>query len=132
MAKTIICCYIFISLFCISCVHTLKKDKNLKKQNSYHHFKEGFSFFKKGKLDQARVYFEKINKNQKYFIPSLLEIQKINYLQQKWDQFFGLAWYYREVLLSLPKVSSQKFKQEMLALEMLALVKHCFLKNLKR
>ena len=121
--------HIFILLCSVSCV-SISSTKNTKtsqkKQNPYSSFNKGLQFFKKGDLDTARMYFERVDKTQRYFVPSLLEIQKINYLQKKWDQFFGLAWYYREVLLSSAKISPQNFKQELLALEVLALIQHCY------
>ena len=85
----------------------------------------GITAFKKGRLSQARRFFEKINRGRKNYAPALLEIQKINYREKKWDRFFGMALYYRSELVSSVSLAKKYFFQEMLALEVLALIRHC-------
>ncbi len=85
----------------------------------------GWNFFKQKKLNEARIWLEKLNYGDEGFISSILEIQKINYIQKDWTRFFGLAVYYRKKLLSSDETSIKNFRQEMLALEILALIRHC-------
>ena len=88
-------------------------------------FAKGLSLFRKGQLSPARVLFEKFYMGDKHFLPALMEIQKINYIAGRWDQFFGLALYYRQILLSSPEQAKKHFRQNVLALEILALIRHC-------
>ena len=81
--------------------------------------------FRKGRLNEARSWLEKLNYGDESFISAILEIQKINYIQKDWNRFFGLAAYYRKKLLSSHEISLKNFRQEMLALEILALIRHC-------
>ncbi len=85
----------------------------------------GWHLFKEGRLNEARNRFEKINYENKDFISAIMEIQKINYTQRDWNRFFGLAVYYRKKLLSSHERSLKNFRQEMLALEVLGLLRHC-------
>ena len=85
----------------------------------------GWKLFKGEKLKEARDWLEKLNYEHKDFISAIVEIQKINYIQKDWSRFFGLAVYYRKKLLSSYKESLKSFRQEMLALEILALIRHC-------
>ena len=85
----------------------------------------GWNLFKRGKFNEARNWFEKLNYKDEGFISAILEIQKINYIQKDWNRFFGLAVYYRKKLLSSHEMSMKNFHQKMLALEILALLRHC-------
>ena len=83
------------------------------------------NLFKEGRLDEARGWLERLNYKEKDFLSSILEIQKINYIEKDWIRFFGLASYYRRRLLYSRRAAVKNFKQEMLALEILALIRHC-------
>ena len=54
--------------------------------------------------------------------PSLFDLQKQRYRNSKWDEFFGTAVYYRRNLIS----SKADFDPGMIALEAMALAKHCY------
>ena len=111
----------------VSCGHyqqNLSSESSLTTRSKKAYFK-GLTLFKKKKLDSSRAYFENINKGSKYFVPAILETQKINYIQGKWDQFFGAANYYRLALLANDAAARRYFQQEILALEVLALIRHC-------
>ena len=95
-------------------------------------FEKGLSLFQKGHLRQARAVFENINRGDTHFVPALVELQKINYKENQWDRFFGLALYYRNFLLSSPESVRKNFKQNPLALEILALIRHCRFKESKK
>ena len=86
---------------------------------------KGLYAFHKGDLDAALGQFQKLNRGDLNFVSGLLEIQKINYSKGRWDHFFGLAGYYRNVLLSSDKIALKNFREEFLALEILALARHC-------
>ena len=88
-------------------------------------FTQGLDLFYKGQLNSARREFEKLNYQDKYFIEGLTEIQKINYAKGDWERFFGLALYYRNIFLSSDKISISHFREELLTLEILALIRHC-------
>ena len=90
-----------------------------------HYLRQGGSFFQQGRLGPARSCFEKLNYGAGDFAPALLEIQKINYTEKDWTRFFGLAVYYRGKLLATKEMAAKNFHQEMLALELLALLRHC-------
>lgn len=83
------------------------------------------ALFRKNELSEAREWLEKLNYEEEGFLFALLEIQKINYIEKDWDRFFGLASYYRKKLLYSPEMATKNFKQEMLTLEILALIRHC-------
>ncbi len=85
----------------------------------------GLNLFRERQYSKARDSLEKINYGEKGFLFAVLEIQKINYIEEDWERFFGLAAYYRKKLLSSLKLAKKHFHQEMLALEILALVRHC-------
>ena len=63
--------------------------------------------------------------DKRVFLPAIIEIQKINYIEQDWTRFFGLASYYKKKFLVSREMSIKYFRQEILALEILALVRHC-------
>ena len=88
-------------------------------------FLRGVDLFQKGELTAARDQFETLNYGEPDFVSGLMEIQKINYIHKDWDRFFGLAVYYRRVLLSNDKLSVSYFRQDLLTLEILALFRHC-------
>ena len=92
-------------------------------------FNKGLKLFQNGQLSLARTSFENINRQDSYFVPALVEMQKINYQKNQWGRFFGLALYYRNLLLSDPKSAHKNFKQNPLALEILALIRHCRFKE---
>ena len=122
--------FLFVCVSLFSCTHTgspvpkiVKKKGQSLEQSSF--FVEGVELFNKGKIDEAQDQFELLNRGDKDFISGLLEIQKINYIQNDWDHFFGLALYYRTILLSSYGASLFNFRQEFLALEILALIRHC-------
>ena len=85
----------------------------------------GLSLFKRGKILKARSRLEQLNYDDEGFVSAVLEIQKINYIKEDWKRFFGLAFYYRKKLLSSHRLSLKNFRQEILALEILALLRHC-------
>ena len=122
-------CFSLIGLMClVSCQHGHQDKKNsIKDQNkaARSSYIKGVSLFKKEKLNVAQGKFESVNRGNKYFVPSLLEIQKINYIQGDWDSFFGIANYYRSVLLDSKTSVQRYFQQDLLALEVLALIRHC-------
>ena len=89
------------------------------------YLRQGADFFQQGRLSQARDCFESINYRDEGFVSALREIQKINYREARWSRFFGLAVYYRGKMLSTPEAAAQNFRQEMPALEILALLRHC-------
>ncbi len=88
-------------------------------------FARGLELFQTGRLRPARAVFEGFHMGDRYFLPALVEIQKINYRESRWDHFFGLALYYRRLLLSSPEQAKKNFRQNLLALEILALIRHC-------
>ena len=114
------------SLCLLSCQHN-NQNTSIKNQNKIAKtsYVKGVSLFKKEKLKSARSKFESINKGNRYFVPAILEIQKINYIEGNWNRFFGIANYYRNVLLNSKPSSKRYFQQELLALEVLALIRHC-------
>jgi len=114
----------------ITSVSSLKQTKKTLSQKSI--FYKAVLFFQQGQLDLAISEFESINYGHPDFTTSLLEIQKINYIKKNWNKFFGLASYYRNVLLSSLEKSKEHFKQEMLALEILALIRHCRFSDTKK
>ena len=71
------------------------------------------------------MWFEKLSYGEEGFLLALVEIQKINYIQEDWNRFFGLASYYRKKLLSSQEKAILNFQQNLLALEALALIRHC-------
>ena len=108
------------------------QSKNQDDKQSFNSLVLGWDLFKKGELNEARSQLEKLNYGGESFLPAILEIQKINYIEKDWDRFFGLASYYRKKLLYSTEISVQNFRQEMLALEILALVRHCRLSEALR
>lgn len=119
--------FLFLCLFLLSCTHVkhtvVNDDSQSFKQSSV--FMKGLDLFRKGKLNEARDQFKMLNRGDKYFVRGLLEIQKINYIKNDWDYFFGLAVYYRNALLSSYEMSVKNFQQEILTLEILALIRQC-------
>ena len=81
-------------LFFFSCTHLNKpsddslKVQNKKNQDLFPSFNPGLGFIKKGKLSEARNQLEKLSYGEEGFLLALLEIQKINYIEQDWDRFF--------------------------------------------
>ena len=120
--------FLLFCLFLFSCTHikhtVFNNVGSLSLKQSYA-FVKGVDLFQAGKLNEARGQFEMLNRGDKYFILGLLEIQKINYIKNDWDRFFGLAVYYRNVLLSSHEMFIRNFQQELLTLEVLALIRHC-------
>ena len=92
-------------------------------------FDKGLRLFQQGHLLSARILFESFHRGDTNFVPALVELQKINYREKQWDRFFGLALYYRSLLLSSPKDWRTNFRQKPLALEILALIRHCRFKE---
>ena len=127
--SNVLLCFAFIFSVCLlSCSHSdTSKNRSVKNQNKIasKSYIKGVALFKKENLSAARTNFESINKGNKYFVPALLEIQKINYIQGNWGSFFGIANYYRTVLLNSKSSVRKHFQQELLALEVLALIRHC-------
>ena len=68
---------------------------------------------------------ERLDFGDEGFVSAILEIQKINYIEEDWKRFFGLAFYYRKRLLSSHQRALKNFRAEVLALEILALLRHC-------
>ena len=124
--QTIKSLVLICSLCLLSCQHN-NQNTTVKNQNEFAKtsYVKGVSLFKKEKLKSARSIFENVNKGNKYFVPTLLEIQKINYIEGNWNRFFGIASYYRSVLLNSKSSAKKYFQQELLALEVLALIRHC-------
>lgn len=122
-----------ISVFFIfSCAHFQPPEQSKETQSKHQEKKESFGFlvkgldlFKKKKFSESRKWLEKLNHGDEGFLLALLEIQKINYIEEDWDPFFGLASYYRKKFLYSPEKAAANFRQNMLALEILALIRHC-------
>ena len=108
------------------------QSKNQNDKKSFNSLVSGWSLFKEGKLNEARSQLENLNYGGESFLPAILEIQKINYIEKDWDRFFALASYYRKRLLYSTEISVENFRQEMLALEILALIRHCRLSEALR
>lgn len=129
LKKSNVLCFAFIFSVCLlSCSHSnTKTSRSITSQSRIARkaYIKGVALFKKENLSSARTNFENINKGNKYFVPALLEIQKMNYIQGNWDSFFGIANYYRTVLLDSKSAARKHFQQELLALEVLALIRHC-------
>lgn len=89
------------------------------------YLKAGVQLFHEGSLQPARACFERLSYGSEGFGQALLEIQKINYTEKDWSRFFALAVYYRNKLLPSKRGLAEHFQQEMLALEVLALLRHC-------
>ena len=124
------CAFAAALFFLISCSHTKDKKPYVPGKRSAgcpssSYYGGGLGFFQEGQLAPARACFENLNYGGSDFIPALLEIQKINYIQADWSRFFGLAFYYRSKLLASEEMIADNFRQEMLALEVLALLRHC-------
>ncbi len=119
-------------LFFFSCTHVNKSVDVTSIKGAQARFSKGVGLFQKGQLTSARNQLETLNYGDAYFVSGLLEIQKINYINNDWDRFFGLAVYYRNVLLSDDKRSSYHFRQEFLTLEALALLRHCRFQDSKK
>ena len=118
--------FYFVFFSCIHTVQTISDNTNtIQPIKGTSIFLTGVNLFKKGNFVAAKKYFETLNYGDKYFLLALLEIQKINYLTKRWDQFFGVAIYYREIFLFSNKTAKENFQQEMLVLEILALIRHC-------
>ncbi len=119
--------FCFPVLCLLSCTHA-RNQKDLSTVSVPPHssvYIQGLYLFHKGDLDFAVSRFKKLNRGERDFVFGLLEIQKINYSQSRWDHFFGLAGYYRNVLLSSDERALKNFREEFLALEILALARHC-------
>lgn len=113
--------------------HSVKvQSKNQDNKQSFSSLMSGWSLFKEGRLNEARSQLEKLDYGGESFLSAILELQKINYIEEDWDRFFGLASYYRKKLLYSTEISVQNFRQEMLALEILALIRHCRLSEALR
>ena len=115
------CCFVLF----VSCSHTEFNTTRPGDADSVSAFAKGQVLFHAGKTAPARARFEQLNYGDNHFIPALLEIQKINYINQDWDRFFGLAVYYRTVLLSAYPRVVKNFHQDLLTMEILALLRHC-------
>ncbi len=89
------------------------------------YLKAGLQLFHEGRLKPARACFERLSFGSAGFAPALVEIQKINYTEKDWSRFFALAIYYRNKLLDSKKGLADHFQQDMPALEVLALIRHC-------
>lgn len=123
------------SFFFFSCAHlkSLKSSnypievqaKKQGREKSFDSLETGLNLFQEGKLNESRNQLEELNYKDGNFLSSIFEIQKINYIEQDWDRFFGLAYYYRKKFLYSYTVSEKNFKQEVLALEILALIRRC-------
>ena len=129
MKKNQIIIYLFLFFFLSSCIFLKKtSSKDVEEEqlsSSAVAFLKGSKLFRKSNLGSARSQFEKLHYGDRYFVPALLEIQKINYLKGDWNRFFGLAKYYRARLLSSYSLSKEHFKEDFLTLEILALAQHC-------
>ena len=122
--------FLFLSVW-LSCAYALNfnSHRRVTRLAGMTRYEEGLKSFRRGKLKLARVNFESINRGEADFVPALIELQKINYKENKWDRFFGLALYYRNLLLSAPAVAKSHFRQTPLSLEILALIRHCRFKE---
>lgn len=59
------------------------------------------------------------------FFPALELEQKLFYRLERWDRLFAQAQFYRARFLSTPEDQAKYFRESMVALEILALTKHC-------
>lgn len=73
----------------------------------------------KGDLSVADTEFTDVSPNVRDFRIAFRESQKVLYKKAAWDRFFGVATYYRKNLMT------GFFEPDALALEILALIKHC-------
>ena len=116
----------------VSCTHIKNKNPDISISSAaadcpdpFSYIEAGWRFFQKKNLIAARACFENINYGDSRFVPALLEIQKINYIEADWSRFFGLTFYYRKKLLATKRMTADNFRQKMPALEILALLRHC-------
>jgi hypothetical protein len=59
------------------------------------------------------------------FVPLLLQHQRYLYKVESWDRFFANAIFYRLQILSKEPSDPKQYNQILIALEMMALAKHC-------
>lgn len=59
------------------------------------------------------------------FVNALVESQKVHYRRAQWQSFFAYATFYRKKLLATPELTKKNFSSRMIALEVMALAKHC-------
>src|SRR4051794_38655420 len=80
-----------------------------------------------GENEGAKLYqdFESMRPDVPLFIPTMVEVQKLNYKSERWDEFFAYAVYYRAKFLRTPVEQEAHFDNRMFSLESTALIKHC-------
>jgi hypothetical protein len=66
-----------------------------------------------------------ISADDENFIPALIEAQKKHYKHQEWDRFFANAIFYRYQKLNTLDQLKNNFKGRLIAMEVMALAKHC-------
>ncbi len=87
---------------------------------------EGVRLAKAGDYEAALSIFEKVSKDDPTFVRALGEIEKIHYRRRDWNRFFAYAFYYQERFVGRPGMREGEFSAPTLALEVLALVRHCY------
>ena len=88
-------------------------------------FQMGMASLREGQFEKARTSFELVPLDSAEFLTALIELQKLNYQQGKWDQFFAYAQFYQQKILAHSENWAQFFHPRLIALEVMALVKHC-------
>ncbi|MBF0208453.1 MAG: hypothetical protein HQK53_16360 [Oligoflexia bacterium] len=117
---------LFLNSMSFSIMVLIESDIVLADSNSFYF--DGLSASSEGRFDQAYLLFDKVTGNDPTFVLALLETQKIHYRKQEWDKFFGYAQYYRNKLLKTQGNLdlSHLYIEEMFSLEVLALLKFCY------
>lgn len=86
---------------------------------------QGLLELKEHHLDKALNRFDEVTLESSEFVPSLLEAQRILYQKQEWEKFFGRAIFYRNRFLNSGSIEKQNFREELIALEAMALIRFC-------
>lgn len=75
--------------------------------------------------EQSYQELEQVEAHSPQFPDALLELQKIHFKNQNWDQFFAYALFYRRNVMADQKSWEKNFRSRLYSLEILALSKHC-------
>lgn len=75
---------------------------------------------------------DSIMPHQKGFLSALVKDQKALYKSQNWDRFFGNSLFYRHNFLKSNNSTNQNFIETIVALELIALGKHCQWEKVKQ
>lgn len=86
---------------------------------------EALELLQKNKDQEAAEILETIPMESTEFIDALTELEKIYYRRENWQRFFSYATFYRKHFLSDENRTRTFFNSNLLALEVLALSRHC-------